>query len=104
MGYLADCPFPGGCFITSASSELDGRPGRLRDRLREIAASQRRALAAEVTAARAELPGPYRPAEEVVATLVGLYMVLNQEIQLLEDPTAPSRARTAMRHAAGLPT
>jgi AcrR family transcriptional regulator len=104
VDYLVDCPFPGGCFITSASAEFDGRPGPLRDRLREIVAAQRRTLIAEITAAQAELPGPHRPAEEVATTLVGLSMAANQEIQLLEDPTAPARARTAMRRTAALPT
>lgn len=71
-------------------------------RLREIVAAHRRALAAEVAAAQAELPGPHRPAEEVATALFGLSMAANQEIQLLQDPTAPARARAAMRHAAGL--
>ncbi|WP_242884182.1 TetR/AcrR family transcriptional regulator [Actinomadura litoris] len=102
VAYLADCPFPGGCFVTAASSELDGRPGPLRDRLREGVASWRARIAAEVAAAQAELPGPHRPAEEVAATLVGLSMALNQEVQLLEDREAAPRARAAMRHAAGL--
>lgn len=102
VDYLADCPFPGGCFVTAASCELDGRPGPLRDRLREIVASQRRALAADIAAAQAESPGPHRPAEEIATTLVGLAAAANQEIQLLEDPSAPARARAAMRHAAGL--
>lgn len=102
VDYLADCPFPGGCFVTAASSELDGRPGPLRDRLRSTVTSSRERLAAEVAAAQAELPGPHRPPEEVVTTLIGLSMAANQEIQLLEDPSAPTRAREAMRHAAGL--
>ncbi|MEO3827957.1 TetR/AcrR family transcriptional regulator [Actinomadura sp. B10D3] len=102
VGYLADCPFPGGCFLTAASSELDGRPGPLRERLLEVVTSLRGALAAEVAAAQGELPGPHRPAEEVATTLFGLSMAANQEIQLLQDPAAPARARTAMRHAAGL--
>ncbi len=104
VGYLAECPFPGGCFLTAASAELDGRPGPLRDRLREIVASQRRALTAEVAAAQAGLPGPHRPAEEVATVIAGLAMAANQEIQLLEDASAPARARAAMRHAAGLST
>lgn len=103
VGYLADCPFPGGCFITAATSELDGRPGPLRDRLREIVAGNRGALAAEVAAAQAALPGPHRPAQEVATALMGLSMAANQEIQLLDDPAAAARARGAMRHAAGLP-
>lgn len=100
--YLADCPFPGGCFVTAASAELDGRPGALRDRLREIVASWHRQLASEVRAAQTETPGPHRSPTEVASTLVGLSMVANQEIQLLEDDSAPARAREAMRHAAGL--
>jgi AcrR family transcriptional regulator len=102
VGYLADCPFPGGCFVTSASSELDGRPGPLRDRLRTIVTSGRERLAAEIAAAQAEIPGPHRSPQEVATTLVGLSMAANQEIQLLEDPAAATRARSAMRHAAGL--
>jgi hypothetical protein len=59
-------------------------------------------LTAEVAAAQPEMPGPHRPPEEVVTTLIGLSMAANQEIQLLEDPSAATRARAAMRHAAGL--
>lgn len=102
VGYLTDCPFPGGCFVTAASSELDGRPGALRDQMREIVASWRRRLGTDVAAAQAELPGPHRPPDEVATTLIGLSMVINQDIQLLEDPAAGARARAAMRHAAGL--
>ncbi|MFD0854782.1 TetR/AcrR family transcriptional regulator, partial [Actinomadura adrarensis] len=51
VDYLADCPFPGGCFVTAASAELDGRPGPLRDRLRDIVVSWRTLLASEVAAA-----------------------------------------------------
>ncbi|MFI0451369.1 TetR/AcrR family transcriptional regulator [Actinomadura sp. 6N118] len=102
VDYLADCPFPGGCFVTAASSELDGRPGPLRDRLRSIVISWRTVLTTEVAAAQAEMPGPHRPPEEVATTLIGLSMAANQEIQLLQDPSAATRARKAMCHAAGL--
>lgn len=102
VNYLADCPFPGGCFVTASSSELDGRPGPLRDRLQSIVVAWRTLLAAEVASAQAEIPGPHRPPEEVVTTLIGLSMAANQEIQLLKDPSAASRARKAMCHAAGL--
>jgi AcrR family transcriptional regulator len=102
VSYLADCPFPGGCFVTAVSSELDGRPGPLRDRLRSMVISWRQYLAGEIAAAQAETPGPHRPPAEVASTLIGLSMAANQEIQLLEDPSAAPRARNAMRHAAGL--
>ena len=102
IDYLANCPFPGGCFVTAVSSELDGRPGPLRDRLRIIVDSWRQQLATEIAAAQSEMPGPHRPPGEVVTTLIGLSMAANQEIQLLDDPSAAARAREAMRHAAGL--
>lgn len=102
VDYLADCPFPGGCFVTAASSELDGRPGPLRDRIREIVRSWRQRLAAEVTAAQAELPGPHRRPHEVATTLSGLAMAVNQEVQLLENPSAAALGRATMRYAAGL--
>lgn len=102
VGYLADCPFPGGCFVTAASFELDGRPGPLRDRLRDMVRARREHLTDEVAAAQTEIPGPHRPPKEVATALIGLSMAANQEIQLLEDPSAPVRARAAMRHAAGL--
>jgi AcrR family transcriptional regulator len=101
VSYLADCPFPGGCFITAASFELDGRPGPLRERLRDMVSARREYLAGEVAAAQAEMPGPHRPPNEVATALIGASMAANQEIQLLEDPSAPARARIAMRHAAG---
>lgn len=99
IDYLARCPFPGGCFVTAASSEMDGRPGPLRDRLRDAVTEWRAFLAAEVVAAGT---AP-RPVEEVTSVLVGISMAVNQEIQLLGDPSAADRGRAAMRDAVGLP-
>ncbi len=98
IDYLADCPFPGGCFVTAASSELDGRPGPLRDRLRAAVRTWHDFLAAEIVAAGTAR----RPVEEVVTVLTGISMAVNQEIQLLRDPTAADRGRAAMRGAVGL--
>ncbi|MBF6321281.1 TetR/AcrR family transcriptional regulator [Nocardia cyriacigeorgica] len=102
IGYLAECPFPGGCFVTSASTELDGRPGRLRDRLREVITNWRTYLAAEIAAAQEETAGPHRPPDELASVLIGISMSINQEIQLLDDPAAPARGRAAMRAVAGV--
>jgi len=52
IDYLVECPFPGGCFVTTASTELDGRPGMLRDRLRDVVADWRAFLTAEIAAQR----------------------------------------------------
>ncbi|WP_063905933.1 TetR/AcrR family transcriptional regulator [Nocardia kruczakiae] len=102
IGYLAECPFPGGCFVTAASAELDGRPGALRERLRAYVTSARAALESEILAYQAESDGPHRPADELVTTVIGITMAVNQEIQLLEDPRAAERGRAALRAALGL--
>ncbi|MGY2010707.1 TetR/AcrR family transcriptional regulator [Nocardia gipuzkoensis] len=103
IDYLAECPFPGGCFVTGASTELDGRPGMLRDRLREVIADWRAFLTAEITAAQDETPASQRPPDEIATVLIGISMAVNQEIQLLDDESAAQRGRAAMRNAAGLP-
>ncbi|MGW4634658.1 TetR/AcrR family transcriptional regulator [Nocardia sp. NPDC004415] len=99
IGYLAECPFPGGCFVTAASSELDGRPGPLRDRLGAVVRHWRAYLSEEIAAAGTA----DRPADELATVLIGISMAVNQEIQLLDDPTAARRGRIAMRAAVGLP-
>lgn len=103
IDYLAECPFPGGCFVTAASTELDGRPGMLRDRLREVVADWRSYLIAEIAAAQDETSASHRPPEEIATVLIGISMAVNEEIQLLDDESAAQRGRTAMRNAAGLP-
>lgn len=99
--YLIDCPFPGGCFITSASAEFDDRPGVLRDRLIEVVSRWRRHLASEIAAAQ-----PERSAgqiDDLVTTMVGLSMAITQQVHLLDRPDMATRARRMMRRAAGLP-
>lgn len=103
IDYLAECPFPGGCFVTAASTELDGRPGMLRDRLRDVVAGWRAFLTAEIAAAQDETSASHRPPDEVATVLIGISMAVNQEIQLLDDGSAAQRGRAAMRNAAGLP-
>lgn len=103
IGYLAECPFPGGCFVTSTSTEFDGRPGAIRDRLVESVTAWRAFLDAEISAAQQEIVGAQRPPSEVVTALIGISMAVNQEVQLLGDLAARARGRAAMRAAAGLP-
>lgn len=101
VNYLIDGPFPGGCFVTAASAELDDRPGALRDRLVAVVRSWRDWLADEIGAAQPERSP--EQIDEIVTTLVGISMSINQEVRLLADPGGPMRARSAMRHAAHLP-
>src|SRR5690242_2835115 len=78
VDYLGDCPFPGGCFLTTASVELDNRAGPLRDRTAATVARWLAFLTAEAHAAA----GP-NSARDLASTLNGIAMSANQEIQLL---------------------
>ena len=99
VAYLVDCPFPGGCFLTTASVELDNRAGPLRER---TAASVTRWLAFLAAEARAARPDLSKVAARDLATVLnGIAMSVNQEIQLLADPSAGRRARRLMRATFG---
>jgi AcrR family transcriptional regulator len=97
IDYLTDCPFPGGCFVTAASSELDGRPGPLQDQLAECIRSWRSFLAAEIVGGRSGLNGA--DADRIAMTLIGIAMATNEAVQLLRDPDAPTTCHEAMRRA-----
>jgi AcrR family transcriptional regulator len=97
IGYLVGCPFPGGCFVTMASVELDGRPGPRRDRLARIVARWHEWLTQEVRAI--DPAQPPASARQVATMLIGISMAANQEIQLLGDPEAGARAKAAMFRA-----
>lgn len=98
--YLADSPFPNGCFVTAASCELDGQPGELRARLYDTVTRWRSFLADQI--ATAQTAGDLDPdldPEDLVSLLTGLAAAANQEIQLLGDERAAPRARRLMRTA-----
>jgi AcrR family transcriptional regulator len=100
--YLADSPFPNGCFITAASCELDGVPGELRTYLRDTVVRWRGFLRQQIVTAQAN--GDIRSgldADALVSGLAGIAMSANQEIQLLDDDTAAARARGSMHAAIG---
>jgi AcrR family transcriptional regulator len=97
VDYLVDCPFPGGCFLTTASVELDNRAGPLRERTAATVSQWLAFLAGEAHATRPEVSADC--ARDLATTLNGIAMSANQEIQLLADPAAGPRARRAMRAA-----
>jgi len=98
--YLAGDSFPGGCFLTAASSEFDGREGPVRDAIRAALERWLGVLGREVEQAVADgdLSADVDPralAFELNALAVGT----NQAVQLLGDQVAPSRGRALMRRA-----
>jgi AcrR family transcriptional regulator len=97
--YLVDCPFPGGCFLTTASVELDNRSGPLRERTTATVERWLAFLAREARAARPDLSKV--AARDLATVLNGIAMSVNQEIQLLANPAAGRRARRLMRGAVG---
>jgi AcrR family transcriptional regulator len=97
IGYLVSCPFPGGCFVTMASVELDSRPGQRRDRLARIVARWHEWLSQQIHVI--DPAQPLASARQVATMLIGISMAANQEIQLLRDPEAGTRAKAAMFRA-----
>jgi AcrR family transcriptional regulator len=102
IGYLERGVFPGGCFVTAASCEFDGRPGQVREAVRDSVLTWRRVLEDDVRAARAagELPPRTDPAL-VAFQIAAIALATNQAIQLLRDERAPAQARAALRSLLG---
>jgi hypothetical protein len=98
VAHLVDCPFEGGCFMTTASTEWDARRhGELRDDVREGMERWRKALRREARTAieAGELSADHDP-DQVAFELLAIAMGLNQAIQLLDDRRAATLARRAM--------
>ncbi|WP_344530418.1 TetR/AcrR family transcriptional regulator [Streptomyces albiaxialis] len=89
--------FPGGCFFAAASAEFDTRGGPVRDTVARLLLRGRRLLVNDlrIAVAAGELP-PGTDPDQTAFEITGLYMALNQEIQLFASPTAPARTRRAL--------
>jgi AcrR family transcriptional regulator len=102
LRYLERDVLPGGCFLSAAGTEFDGRPGPVRD---AIAASSRgwaRELERQAKLARDqdELPADVEPAQLVFQ--LGAYASrANAAYQLYGDRRAFRRARTAIAKSLG---
>lgn len=96
--YLASDVFDGGCFLCAASSEMDGRPGPVRD---AVAVAMREWLTVLTTNIEVAVSaGDLLPDTEVVAIafrLNALGMAANWQRQLLDDPTGVEHARAGWR-------
>jgi AcrR family transcriptional regulator len=97
ISYLGDPPFPGGCFLTTASVEFDGRPGPVKNEIRRVMRRWIGALEREARTAieAGELP-PDRDAGAIAFTLNALAVGANCHFQLHRNRGALERARRAM--------
>jgi AcrR family transcriptional regulator len=96
--YLVSDVFEGGCFLSAASTEMDGRPGPVRDAVAAVMREWLAVLSANLEAAIAagELPADLEPAATAFR-LNALGMAANWQRQLLDDPAGVEHARAAWR-------
>jgi AcrR family transcriptional regulator len=97
IDYLGDCPFPGGCFLTTVSVEFDAREGVVRDSVKDVMSRWLAVLEREAANAVAagELSSDRDPAD-VAFTLNALAVGTNCDFQLHRDRRTLERARRMM--------
>ena len=89
LAHLGGGSFPGGCFITAAAAEFDGRPGPVRDAVNSTLTLWLRVLAREArTAVRERRAAPGTDPRQVAFELNSIAMGVNQGLQLRSDPQA----------------
>ncbi len=95
-----DCQdlFDGGCFFAAASHEFDGRPGPVRDALRNGLRRGLQVVAEQLRlAVRLGELAPDTDIDQLVFELHGAVLESNLARQLLGDPKSDDRARRAIR-------
>jgi len=102
ISYLERDVFPGGCFLTAAAAEFDGRPGRVKDAVDRTLILWNKVLEAEVkTAIKAgDLPKSTDPAQ-ISFEMNAIAMSVNQAWQMRSDVSAGDRGRRAMARVLG---
>jgi AcrR family transcriptional regulator len=98
LDHLGKPAFPGGCYLTAAACEFDGRAGPVRDAVDRALRRWLRVLEREAAVAvdAGDMPPGTDPAQ-VAFELNALASGANQELQLRREPEAIERARRAMR-------
>ena len=104
ISYLERDVFPGGCFLTAASCEFDGRPGRVKDAVDGALKLWASVLEAEVLTAIAagSMPAGTDPSQ-ISFEMNAIAMAVNQARQLRADDAAGDRGRRAMARILGAP-
>ncbi|MFE2976278.1 TetR family transcriptional regulator C-terminal domain-containing protein [Streptomyces sp. NPDC059258] len=104
VDYLEEPLLPGGCLMTAALTEYDGRPGRIRDAVAEVWSRWREQLRTDLAAAveNAELPDGF-DVEQALFEIIAAGLALNAAMQLQHDRSAADRARLAIERALNRP-
>ncbi|MEV7462053.1 TetR/AcrR family transcriptional regulator [Streptomyces rubiginosohelvolus] len=104
VDYLEEPLLPGGCLMTAALTEYDGRPGRVRDAVAEVWSRWREQLRTDLVAAveNAELPDGF-DVEQALFEIIAAGLALNAAMQLQHDRSAADRARLAIERALSRP-
>lgn len=92
----------GGCFWTAASMEMDGREGKVRDRIAKQLGDWHRTLARDIAIAEKAGDIDKIDPDQIAFELRSLIMGLNQERQLFGSRDAEDRAKVAARRALGI--
>jgi AcrR family transcriptional regulator len=102
LRYLEREVFPGGCFLTAAAAEFDGRPGPVRDAIVRASRAWMNELEeqAETARARDELPVDLDP-PQLAFELNALADAANAVYQLHGERRAFARAREAIARLLG---
>lgn len=97
MSYLERDVFPGGCFLTAAAAEFDGRPGRVREAVEGALSLWGSVLEADAAKAieAGDLDASTGPAQ-VAFEMNAIAMAVNQARQLRGDDAAGDRGRQAL--------
>ncbi|MGW0518769.1 TetR/AcrR family transcriptional regulator [Crossiella sp. NPDC003009] len=100
VDYLEAPLLPGGCLMTAALTEYDGRPGPVRDAVAEVWSRWREQLRADLVAAvgEGELPAGF-DVDQALFEIIAAGLALNAAMQLEHDRAAAGRARRAIERA-----
>ncbi|KAA8889490.1 TetR/AcrR family transcriptional regulator [Nocardia colli] len=103
VDYLETPLLPGGCLMTAALTEYDGRPGRVRDAVAEVWSRWREQLRADLTTAveNGELPADF-DTDQALFEIIAAGLALNAAMQLQHDLAAVGRTRRAIERALDL--
>ena len=99
LAWAQEGALPGGCVFVAASSELDDRPGPVRDRLVELQRQWVGVLAGSVV--RGIEGGAFRrdaDPEQFAQDLYGVMLAFHHHSRLLRDPQAGARAARAFEN------